>query len=251
MLRIVINGILGKMGQVLCSKILQEQDFILIGGVDTLEAYYADEIIVTTSPTELLEDADIVIDFSSGAGASAIAHACLQQGTPLITGTTSLHSDHQVSIGKLSQMAPVLQTSNFSIGMNLLFSLLEDAVEKLSGTFDAEIIDIGSRRVKESPAASAVQLSNIISGHLRSSKEKSSPEDHLPKIHSLRGGNSCAEEQVHLFYGCESISISHKTLSYAAYVHGAMAALRWLPKQQPGLYSMQDLLSDNLEFNSI
>ncbi|NIS39139.1 4-hydroxy-tetrahydrodipicolinate reductase, partial [Candidatus Saccharibacteria bacterium] len=131
MIRVVINGILGRMGQEISNAILRDQDVILIGGVDTLETFYADEVVVSTDPNEVLGDTDTVIDFSSPEGTVNIAKSCLERKIPLVTGTTALSENQQEQVMKLSEKVAVVQASNFSVGINLLTNLIERAAMAL------------------------------------------------------------------------------------------------------------------------
>lgn len=238
MLRIVINGILGKMGQVLSSKLSRAEGFYLVGGIDTLETYYGDEIIVSTNPNELLSDTDIVLDFSSPAGTAIIADSCLSAGIPLISGTSNLESSHRNALLELSRHVPVLHSTNFSIGLNIIQSLLQKIPELISTSYDADIMDIAGKRKTVTPSDSAKEFQKILQD------SSNPPADKQATIHSIRNGNSCPEHQIHISFGCETLSFQHRTLSYRANLEGVLAALNWLPHQKPGLYTMQALLSD-------
>ncbi|NIW00572.1 4-hydroxy-tetrahydrodipicolinate reductase, partial [Candidatus Saccharibacteria bacterium] len=119
------------MGQEISNAILRDQDVILIGGVDTLETFYADEVVVSTDPNEVLGDTDTVIDFSSPEGTVNIAKSCLERKIPLVTGTTALSENQQEQVMKLSEKVAVVQASNFSVGINLLTNLIERAAMAL------------------------------------------------------------------------------------------------------------------------
>lgn len=243
MLRIVINGILGKMGQVLCSKLSRTEGLYIVGGIDTLETFYGDEIVVTTNPFELLSDTDVVLDFSSPAGTEIITTACRSAGIPLISGTRNLTAFHRESILQLSEDVPVLHSGNFSIGLNIILSMLEQLPEQIASPYDADIMDIAGKRHHVAPSDSAREIQNIL---IDSSNP---PSNKQAMIHSIRNGNLCPEHQLQISFGCETISIQHRSMSYRATVDGVLAALNWLPQQAAGLYSMRDLLSDKKKFS--
>jgi 4-hydroxy-tetrahydrodipicolinate reductase len=250
MVRIAINGILGRMGQELTAAIMKQDGFILVGGTDTLETFYSEEICVSTDPEEILPDAELVIDFSSGEGTAAIAEACLKKSLPFITGTTGLSKEQQAIVMKLSTKVPVVQAFNFSLGINLLINLLQNAAGVLNENFDGEIIDIHHRNKKDSPSGTALLLAKTLANSLGLSGDNVQFGRHGDKLergpeitlHSLRGGSVIGEHQVHLLCNHETIVLTHKALSRCAFVDGVLRAARWITSQKPGYYTMQDVL---------
>jgi 4-hydroxy-tetrahydrodipicolinate reductase len=250
MIRIVINGILGRMGSEVCRRITEHEDLVLLGGVDTLETYLGDTFVISKSAGDILDEADLVIDFSSGEGTSAIAQACSDNKVALITGTTGLTAKQQEAVNLLSRTVPVLQCSNFSIGLNLLISLTHQTARQLGGHFDAEIVDIHHREHRESPSASAQEIANLLieaigngkSGihHGRGGNGRVRGDE--VTIHSLRGGSVVGEHQIHFFGEDETLSLTHKVTSRKVYVDGVMRAIRWLSQQDTGYYTMKDML---------
>ncbi len=251
MIRIVVNGILGRMGQAVASEVLAQEDLVLSGGVDTLETYHADEIVVSTDADEVLVDTDVVIDFSSPAGLSNIASQCRQKKIPMVTGTTALSGSEKDQLIGLAEVVPVVQSYNFSPGINLLLNLLQQTARVLEGEYDAEIVDIHHRRKKDSPSGTALLLARTLAGAAGSSADDAirlgrsgndlSREDEIG-IHSLRGGSVVGEHQVHFFTENENIVITHQSLSRRGFAAGAIRAAEWVVEQKPGLYTMANVL---------
>lgn len=251
MIGIAINGILGRMGQELTAAIMKQDDLFIVGGIDTVETFHSDEICVSFNPDEVLPDADIVVDFSSGEGTFRITEACQKRSLPLITGTTGLSKKQQERVMQLSQTVPVVQAFNFSLGINLLINLLEKAADVLKGTFDGEIIDIHHRKKKDSPSGTALLLARALAKSLGLPEEEAIRYGRQGKnlergseiaLHSLRGGSVIGEHQVHMLCDHETIVITHKALSRCAFVDGVLRAARWIGSQKPGYYTMQDVL---------
>ena len=252
MVRVAINGILGRMGQELTAAISKEDDLILVGGVDTLETFFADEICVSTNPDEILPEADLVVDFSSPEGTVMIAKACQKKNLPLITGTTGLSEEQQAQLKQLAKKAPVVQALNFSLGINILLNLLQDAAQVLKGNFDGEIVEIHHRKKKDSPSGTALLLARTLMNSLGLAEKESLQFGRHGKelergqeiaLHSLRGGSVVGEHQVHLFCNHETITITHQALSRSVFVDGVLRAARWICSQRPGHYTMQDVLN--------
>lgn len=251
MIRIAINGILGKMGQELTAAITKQEDLFIVGGIDTVETFHSEEICVSFNPDDVLPDVDIVVDFSSGEGTFTITEACQKRSLPLITGTTGLSKKQQEKVMQLSQTVPVVQAFNFSLGINLMINLLEKAADVLKGTFDGEIIDIHHRNKKDSPSGTALLLARTLTKSLGLPEDESihfgrhgKPLERGNEItlHSLRGGSVIGEHQVHMLCNHESIVITHKALSRSIFVDGVLRAARWIGSQKPGYYTMQNVL---------
>lgn len=239
MIRVVLNGILGRMGNELSQAVLAEDDLILIGGVDTLETFYSDEIVVSTNPAEVLVDADVVIDFSSGSGTATIAKFCLNQKIPLITGTTGLSHKQQSEIVALARRVPIVQAASYSIGINLLLNTLENTARALKGDFTAEIVEVQHRDHPGKAGDTALYLAKTLTAAM------STGADDRIGVHSLRGGSTPGEHEIRFFANHENIAISHQALSLKVYAAGALRAAEWVIDQPPGLYSMMDVLELN------
>lgn len=250
MTKIIINGILGKMGKEITRSVSKDASLQLVGGIDKTETALEDGVPVSKSAATLLSKADLVIDFSLPEGTVEIAIACLKFKKPLITGTTALSADQQRQIIDLSKQVPVVQASNFSIGINLINQLIRTAGQVLKGSVDVEIIEIHHRLKKDSPSGTALTLGRTLAQTL-GADEKSfqfgrsggqlTRENEIA-FHSLRGGSVVGEHQVHLLCENENIIITHQALSRTVFVDGVLKAANWVIAQPPGLYNMGDVL---------
>lgn len=250
MIRIIINGILGRMGKEIARSISKEAGIQLVGGIDRSETTLEDGILVSKSPHSLLASADLVIDFSLPEGTVKIANACLNFKKSLITGTTGLSAEQQGNIINLSKQAPVVQASNFSIGINLINQLIRTAGQVLRGSVDAEIVETHHRHKKDSPSGTALTLGRTLAEAL-GANEKSfqfgrrggqlTRENEIG-FHSLRGGSVVGEHQVHFLCENENIIITHQALSRAVFVDGVLKAAKWIGAQPAGLFDMRDVL---------
>lgn len=251
MIRVAINGILGRMGGELSAAILKDESLALVGGIDTLETFYSDKICVSIDPDEILNEADVAVDFSSPEGAAAIAEACRKRRVPLISGTTGLSEPQQSRLLELAKQVAVVQAFNFSQGINLLINLIQKAAAALQGKFDGEIVEIHHRNKKDSPSGTALLLARALLQGLGAPEEENIrfgrqgfQAERGPEIalHSLRGGSVVGEHQVHFLGSHENIVITHQALSRSIFVEGVLRAVRWIPSQKPGYYTMQDVL---------
>lgn len=248
--KIIINGILGRMGTEIARRISKEADMELIGGIDKTETTIEGGIPVAKSPDKLLPQADLIIDFSLPEGTAAIAEACLRFKKSLVTGTTGLSKEQQMAIDNLSKEVPVVQASNFSIGITLVNQLIGIAGQVLKGSVDAEIVETHHRLKKDSPSGTALTLGRTLARAL-GVEEKSFQfgrsggqltRGNEIAFHSLRGGSVVGEHQVHMLSENENIIITHQALSRAVFVDGVLKAAKWIGAKSAGLYDMRDVL---------
>jgi 4-hydroxy-tetrahydrodipicolinate reductase len=250
MTNVIINGILGKMGKEITNALINQNNFKLVGGIDKTEMKLSGEIPVLTSPDNIMTKADLVIDFSLPEGTEKIVNACQKFTKPLITGTTGLTADQQNAIVNLSKEVPVVQASNFSIGINLMNRLIKTAARILKGVADTEIVEIHHRQKKDSPSGTALSLGRTLAKSLgidEKSFQFGRSGGQLKRaneiaFHSLRGGSVVGEHQVHFLCENENIIITHQALSRAVFVDGVLKAADWIGSQPAGLYDMADVL---------
>lgn len=254
MIRVAVNGILGRMGQFMVKAILAEESLVLVGGIDTLETFQSEEIFVSTDPAEILPEADVVVDFSSPAGLASITKACHKHAVPLITGTTGIDKNHSRQIRQLAKKVAVVQSFNFSLGINLFLNILAKTAALLGEEFDAEIVEVHHRGKADFPSGTALTLAKTLASARGIDPKKSivvgrnaesSGRGKEINVHSVRGGSVVGEHQVHLLGACESICLTHQALSRRAFVEGVLRAIYWIGSKEPGYYTMQDVLSIN------
>ena len=251
MIRIVINGIAGRMGREILSVLEARPKFSLIGGIDLKKIEGKDHIQVSQNPMDLLPKTDVVIDFSLPQGALNVLYACLTLQKPLVTGTTGLTEEEIEKFRKAGDKIPVVQAFNFSIGINLLVELVTQAARVLKDKTDTEIVEIHHRMKKDAPSGTALMLAEAIArGRGQEISEnitigrrgKDLSRGSEIGIHSLRGGTVIGEHEVHFFGMNENLTFSHRALNRKIFVDGALTAAEWIVHQKPGYYRMKDVL---------
>lgn len=248
MVDILIQGIQGRMGRVLCDLIAQRNDCRVVGGIDRMPM--DGPVPVVTKFDELKVKADVLIDFSSPeATRNAVAY-CKEKALPCVICTTGLTQQDETSIQELSQTVPVFKSANMSLGINLLAELAQRAAKLLGLDYDIEIIEKHHHNKVDAPSGTALLLADAIC-------DASQEEYHYvydrhnvrqmrdPKeigFHSVRGGSIVGEHEI-LFCGPdEVITLSHSAASRNVFANGAVNAALFLAGQKPGMYSMTDLL---------
>ncbi len=193
---------------------------------------------------------DVLVDFTAPAALAAHLAAAADAGTPIVIGTTGLAAAHHQAIDTAASVIPIVQTANTSIGINLLGGLVEQAARRLGRDWDIEILEMHHRHKLDAPSGTALLLgaaanrgrgarSDTELNRLERSGKREEGSIHYA---SLRGG-SVAGDHLVIFAGeGERIELGHRAESRATFARGAVEAAIWLHGQEPGRYTMQDVL---------
>ena len=194
-----------------------------------------------------------LIDFSSCASSLISLQKAQTKKIPLVIGTTGFNSKEREIIYKVSNDIPILLSSNMSLGVNLLFWLVEKASYVLKNySFDPEIIEIHHNQKKDAPSGTSGTLEEIILQEFGWNQKRlihgrfglASPrkKEELGS-HSLRGGDVVGEHSIYFFGEGERLTLSHQATNRNIFASGALNALLFLKPQKPGLYNMRDVLA--------
>jgi 4-hydroxy-tetrahydrodipicolinate reductase len=235
LLRVALVGAAGRMGQAI-SAVAAAENAEVIAKIEV-----GDEINV--------RNGDVLIDFSSAAAAEAICAVATKSSTPLVMGTTG-HSGQQRSVIEAAAgTIPIVLASNFSVGVNALFALTEQAAKILGENFDVEIVETHHRMKKDAPSGTAKTLAEILqrvreTKRLRHGREGMVGErDKLEiGIHSVRGGDVVGDHTVIFAGDGEMVELLHRASSRETFARGALRAARWVIGKPAGLYSMGNVL---------
>jgi 4-hydroxy-tetrahydrodipicolinate reductase len=193
--------------------------------------------------------ADVVVDFSSASAAGEVCAAAIKTNVPLVIGTTGHSAIEQHFIEEAASNVPVVLASNFSVGVNALFSLAERAAGILGSSFDVEIVEAHHRMKRDAPSGTAKTLAEILQRALKLSDARHGREGMIgerPKselgIHSIRGGDIIGEHTVIFAGNGERLELTHRASSRETFARGALRAARWSIGKPPRLYSMRDVL---------
>ena len=257
--RAVIIGAGGRMGQAL-TRCLQE------GAVPELELGAAVEqpghpSLSKASGFTLVDNldaardaGDVFIDFSFHSATPGNALQLADWGKPMVIGTTGLEAEEQAAIVDASQRIAIVQAPNMSLGVNLLFSLVEQAAAALKGKgYDIEIIEQHHRRKLDAPSGTALGLGKAAANGLqvdldkvakhgrRGIQDEERTADEIG-FHAVRGGDVVGDHQVSFSAEGEMLTLGHRATSRDTFAMGALRAAVWVMDKKAGLYSMQDVL---------
>ena len=237
----MLNGARGRMGRAIAS-IADEKDCRIVAGVD-----------LGDDPAAVIDDCDVVIDFSLQEATLPVAKLTAERGKPIVIGTTGQSAEDREAITALSSRIPMVWAGNFSTGVNLLFYLTQKAAEVLDAEsdFDPEVIEMHHRHKKDAPSGTAERLLELLKesrslgdadvAHGRQGITGERPAAQIGS-HALRGGDVVGDHLV-MFAGIgERLELTHRATDRVIFAAGALRAAKWVVSQPAGLYSMQDVL---------
>jgi 4-hydroxy-tetrahydrodipicolinate reductase len=241
MTKIIITGSKGRMGHALLSCAPAHPNLEVVGKIDQ-----GDDL------RGVIDNADVVVDFSSHGATLSIAAICALHKKSLVIGTTGHTDDARAQISNLKSQIPIVLSSNFSTGVNVLFWLTRKAAEILGPGFDLEVVEMHHRLKRDAPSGTAKSLAEILADvrkqqleevirHGRSGIVGERTTEEIG-MHSLRGGDVVGDHTVIFAAPGERVELTHKASSRETFAHGALRAAEWVAKQKPGLYDMQDVL---------
>lgn len=249
---IIIQGIYGRMGRTLVEKIAGRQDCRVVAGVDCQAGQVGDIPVYTTFSD--LPCRGVIIDFSSPAGAVAAAEYSAANGIPCVICSTGLSREDEAVLEAASTKTPIFRSANMSLGVNVLIELARQATRVLGGEFDIEIVEKHHRNKLDAPSGTALMIANAINAEADGkydyvydrSQVRQKRGDRELGISAVRGGGIVGEHEV-LFCGSEEVlTLQHSAGSRGVFADGAIQAALHLAGQQPGYYTMTDLLRGKL-----
>lgn len=252
MIRILMNGCNGKMGQVI-TKISEEYDNIRItAGVTRNPSRLQNPYPVYKSIMEVIDKVDVVLDFSNPEMLPETIEYCLTHQTALVVGTTGLSDkDHEI-LRQASDTIPVFVSANMTFGISVLVDLVLKAASTLGEGYDIEILEKHHNEKKDAPSGTAIMIANELKNHINSSaeyiydrtktQEKRKTDD--IGILSLRGGTIPGEHTVYFAGKDEIIEIKHTATSRDILGRGAIKAVLFTAAKTKGFYNMKSMLEE-------
>jgi 4-hydroxy-tetrahydrodipicolinate reductase len=261
-IKVAIAGSTGRMGKVLLECVAQADDLVLHAalehpsspnlGKDASEFGGARGVTVRADAEQALQDADVLIDFTRPEGTLLHLEICRKHKVNMVIGTTGFNAQEKALLGAAAQETGIVFAPNMSVGVNLVFKLLETASRVLSHGYDIEIIEAHHRHKVDAPSGTALGLGEVVARTLGRDlsqcavygREGVTGERDPSTIGfaTVRGGDIVGDHTV-LYAGIgERIEITHKASSRATFALGALRAARYLQANPAGLYDMQDVL---------
>jgi 4-hydroxy-tetrahydrodipicolinate reductase len=209
---------------------------------------------VLASPDQAAGACDGIIDFTAPDASIALARACAARGGPaLVVGSTGLSEAQEGVIAEAAKRIAVVRSRNFSLGVNLLMGLVEQAARSLRAEdWDIEVFEAHHRRKVDAPSGTALMLGDAAARgrgvDLPAVSERGRDGVTGPRgpgaigFSVMRAGGIVGEHSVSLAAEDEIITLSHSARNRSLFARGAVEAAIWVVRQPPGLYDMMDVL---------
>jgi 4-hydroxy-tetrahydrodipicolinate reductase len=250
-MRIIISGYLGKMGQIINEAVAADPDMEVVGGIDVKESSDGPVPVFTLPASGNVPEADLVIDFSNFSLTEALMDFCIERKVPAVVATTALGPEQKSALARAAETLPIFNTANMSLGINLLAKMIRLAAPSLENDFNVEIIEKHHKMKADAPSGTAIMLADVVNESIKAPKDYlfgRHGKDYTPNmtdlgIHAIRGGTMPGEHSIYFIGLDEVIELKHTVYSRKVFATGALAAARFIVKQQPGLYNMDDVIS--------
>ena len=250
MVKIIMHGCNGKMGQVISGLVAQDDSVEIVAGIDPYDGI-KNTYPVFSSIEQCDVDADVIIDFASAKAVDSLLDYSVSKKIPLVLCTTGLSEEQLVKVDEAAQKVAILRSANMSLGINTLFKVLQMISPLLSEAgFDIEIVEKHHHLKVDAPSGTALALADVINDSLKEKfnyKFDRSPDRiRRPKneigISAVRGGTIVGEHEIIFAGEDEVIEVKHTAYSKAVFAKGAIEAAKYLKGQDAGLYTMKEVI---------
>jgi 4-hydroxy-tetrahydrodipicolinate reductase len=258
-MKIKICGTSGRMGQAILAVAKMDKDIQIVNTLKcnkNMAAAINNSTVTSRSSNfdEFLPEIDVLIDFTSPSSTLKNLEYAKKHKIPVVIGTTGFSYEQKIDISETSKSVPIVFSPNMSIGINILFKIVEDVVKKIPD-YDIEIIELHHNKKKDSPSGTAAELMRIAAASVKKKVSKvavygrhcadSLREKNEIGIFSIRGGDIVGEHTVYFAGIGERLELTHKAHSRNTFAVGAIRAAKWVVGKKHGLYNMADVLNLN------
>ena len=247
MLEVLVNGCNGKMGQVVCDLIEQNENLVLKAGFDkNITGEFA--FPVFDKIEDIKEKPDVIIDFSIPIATLNILEYASKNNVPIVIATTGFTKEQEEKIEEYSKIIPIFKSANMSFDIMIMKKLVSWLAPLMKDT-DIEIIEAHHNRKIDSPSGTAQMLADSINSALgntlhceynRHDKHEKRDKNEIG-MSSIRGGNIVGEHTVQFIGDFETFEIKHTSYSRNVFAEGSLKAANFIVNQKPGLYCMEDM----------
>ena len=250
MIKIIMHGCNGKMGQVITNLLKDDEKAMIVAGIDPYDDGH-NTYPVFSSLDSCVVKADVIIDFASSKAMDSLLKYTVKEGVPAVLCTTGLSDEQIKDIEEASKKVAILKSANMSLGINMMFKLLQAVAKVLvPAGFDVELVEKHHNQKVDAPSGTALALADAIKEVL--------PEDYFYKydrtqesakrdpkeigISVIRGGTIVGEHEVIFAGEDEIIEFKHTAYSKTIFAKGAIEAAKFLAGKPAGFYDMKDVI---------
>ncbi len=244
MIKVILNGAGGRMGQVMCGVLSAADDAELVAAVEKIaEGYEYNNLADYTG------EADCIIDFSHHSATKELVSYAVSKRLPLVIAPTGHTDDEKDLIREAAKSIPVFFSANLSLGIAVLVDLAKKAVAMFPDA-DVEIVEAHHNRKVDAPSGTAKMIADAIS-EVRPEAEFVYGRNGMKKrekreigIHALRMGNEPGMHEIYVSTDSQTLTLRHQAESRQVFADGALSAAKYIIGREAGLYDMARMLAD-------
>ena len=250
MVKIIMHGCNGHMGQVISDIVEKDPDAEIVAGIDIADQG-KNSYPVFTDIDACQVEADAIIDFSSAKATDKLLEYSAARQIPVVLCSTGLSQEQLAKVEETSRKVAVLKSANMSLGINTLLKLVQDAARVLAAAgFDMEIVEKHHRLKLDAPSGTALALADSIDEAMDNqyhyvydrSQKREKRDDKEIGISAVRGGTIVGEHEIIFAGQDEVIEFKHTAYSKAIFGKGAVEAAKFLAGKPAGRYDMSDVI---------
>ena len=262
-IKVAVAGCLGRMGQEITKKIINNKKMTFVGGFEhkshpklNQKMNKVTEInsnfLISDNAEQVIKNAHVLIDFTTPDATMINIKKASLHNTAVVIGTTGIKELQKHKIKTYSKKIPILMSSNMSLGVNLLFNLVQQTALSLKDIdYDIEISETHHKYKKDAPSGTAISLGEYAAKGRKTKLKKVQVFDRLKKFSErkkgdigfsvTRGGEIAGEHTVSFIGKNDRIDLAHKANNRSIFVNGAIEAAIFVYKKKNGFFSMIDL----------
>ncbi len=250
MVKMIMHGCNGKMGQVITGLVEMDEAIEIVAGVDPYDNGQ-NKYPVFSKIEDCNIDADVIIDFASAVAVDSLLDYSESKKMPLVLCTTGLDDKQLDRVKDVSNRVAILRSANMSLGINTLFKVLQSVSPLLAQAgYDIEIVEKHHKLKVDAPSGTALALAEVINNSLeetydykfdRSQDRVKRPKNEIG-ISAVRGGTIVGEHEIIFAGEDEVIEIKHTAYSKSVFAKGAVEAAKYLAGKSAGMYSMKQVI---------
>lgn len=250
MSKVVVAGAFGRMGTILSRMIAESRTLELAGGVDIRHGtQYGTDVVTSDDLPALLEARrpDVLLDFTVASAAVENIRVAAEHGVALVVGTTGFTQEQAAeNRAAIEGRVPAVISSNFAIGVNILWQLVRVAAPLLRD-YDIEVVEAHHRYKKDAPSGTAKTILSILDEAIGERPKVYGREGMVGRggeigVHSIRGGDIVGDHAVTFAGNYETVTLSHRAYDRAGLARGALLSAEWVVGKPAGVHAFAEVL---------
>ena len=262
-MKLIITAPRGKMASLIVADAAKRDDVEIVAGIgpkgrdyigkdigEVAMAGYTVGAPVVDDIESVIEQADVVCDFSTVELGMEVLDACLRHKKALVVGTTGFTPEQKEKLEAASHEIPLMVAANTGFMVNVMRKLLMDAAKLLYEEADIEMVDMHDNKKLDAPSGTAKELiesmGEAIGKDLLEDAVYGRPLGKHPReagtvtFHAIRGGDNPSSHTVYFFVEGERMEITHHFLNWKPLAKGAVNACRWMAGKPAGMYGVRE-----------